>query len=76
MIFDVDTMFLVVDRFVLFSGPQKLRIIFSVPFHLQDVPVLMLAGEATHEHFYSTTHGAYDTGKNQALNFLCHHVVE
>ncbi|XP_043269279.1 spermine oxidase isoform X2 [Venturia canescens] len=42
----------------------------------KQVPVLMFAGEATHEHFYSTTHGAYDTGKTQALNFLHHHIPE
>ena len=34
----------------------------------------MLAGEATHEHFYSTTHGAYDTGVKQANVFLRYHV--
>ncbi|XP_021918923.1 spermine oxidase-like isoform X2 [Zootermopsis nevadensis] len=29
-------------------------------------PVVLLAGEATHEHYFSTTHGAYDTGQAQA----------
>ncbi|KAG7190625.1 hypothetical protein KM043_006709 [Ampulex compressa] len=40
----------------------------------QIVPIIMLAGEATHDHFYSTTHGAYETGIKQAKNFLRHHV--
>lgn len=43
-------------------------------FVLQIVPIIMLAGEATHDHFYSTTHGAYETGIKQAKNFLRHHV--
>lgn len=34
----------------------------------------MIAGEATSEHHYSTTHGAFDSGKNQALEFLRHHI--
>ncbi|XP_066589216.1 spermine oxidase-like isoform X2 [Prorops nasuta] len=37
---------------------------------IKNVPVMMLAGEATHESFYSTTHGAYETGVNQAQKFL------
>ncbi|XP_054009840.1 spermine oxidase-like isoform X1 [Hylaeus anthracinus] len=40
----------------------------------KDVPVIMFAGEATHENFYSTTHGAYETGIKQAQVFLQHHV--
>lgn len=36
----------------------------------QDVPIIMFAGEATHEHFYSTTHGAYESGVKQAQIFL------
>ncbi|XP_044017962.1 spermine oxidase-like isoform X1 [Aphidius gifuensis] len=40
----------------------------------KNVPVVMFAGEATSEHYYSTTHGAFDSGKNQALEFLRHHV--
>ena len=40
----------------------------------EDVPIIMFAGEATHENFYSTTHGAYDTGVNQAKTFLQYHV--
>ncbi|XP_076240610.1 uncharacterized protein LOC143183085 [Calliopsis andreniformis] len=39
-----------------------------------DIPIILFAGEATHEHFYSTTHGAYDTGVKQAQVFLRHHV--
>lgn len=39
----------------------------------KDVPIIMLAGEATHESYYSTTHGAYDTGVKQAQTFLRHH---
>ncbi|XP_024943556.1 peroxisomal N(1)-acetyl-spermine/spermidine oxidase isoform X2 [Cephus cinctus] len=37
------------------------------------MPVIMLAGEATHENFYSTTHGAFDTGIKQAQIFLRYH---
>ena len=39
---------------------------------LQKRPILMLAGEATHDSYYSTTHGAYDTGVKQAQIFLKH----
>lgn len=42
---------------------------------LQKLPIIMLAGEATHDHFYSTTHGAYETGINQAEVFLQHHTT-
>jgi hypothetical protein len=35
----------------------------------------MLAGEATHENFYSTTHGAYDSGVKQAKTFL-HYITK
>ncbi|KAK0084928.1 hypothetical protein PV325_006130 [Microctonus aethiopoides] len=38
------------------------------------VPVIMLAGEATHDHYYSTTHGAFDSGIKQAINFLRYHM--
>ncbi|XP_034936722.1 uncharacterized protein [Chelonus insularis] len=41
---------------------------------VKNVPVLMFAGEATHDNFYSTTHGAYDSGQIQAKNFLRYHV--
>lgn len=37
------------------------------------VPIIMFAGEATHENFYSTTHGAYETGLKQAQTFLQYH---
>lgn len=42
----------------------------------KDVPIMMFAGEATHESFYSTTHGAYDTGVKQAQTFLQYHVTK
>ncbi|XP_035737162.1 uncharacterized protein LOC118448242 isoform X1 [Vespa mandarinia] len=38
------------------------------------VPVIMFAGEGTHDNFYSTTHGAYETGLNQAQTFLRYYV--
>ncbi|KAJ9592067.1 hypothetical protein L9F63_001406, partial [Diploptera punctata] len=33
-------------------------------------PVVMLAGEAAHEHYFSTTHGAYETGQKQGRVIL------
>ncbi|XP_031787393.1 spermine oxidase [Nasonia vitripennis] len=49
-----------------------------VSSHQKDerLPILMLAGEATHENYYSTTHGAYDTGVKQAQTFLQYHVTK
>jgi hypothetical protein len=41
----------------------------TVIFYFQ-CPVVLLAGEATHEHYFSTTHGAYDTGQAQARVIL------
>ncbi|XP_076651138.1 spermine oxidase isoform X2 [Halictus rubicundus] len=38
------------------------------------MPTVMLAGEATNDNYFSTTHGAYDTGVKQAQIFLRHHV--
>lgn len=34
--------------------------------HLYDHKVLLFAGEATHEHFFSTVHGAIETGWREA----------
>ncbi|XP_015439431.1 PREDICTED: spermine oxidase-like [Dufourea novaeangliae] len=39
----------------------------------QDMPTIMFAGEATSETHFSTTHGAYDTGVQQARVFLRYH---
>ncbi|XP_029660903.1 spermine oxidase-like [Formica exsecta] len=39
----------------------------------KNLPVILFAGEATHDDFYSTTHGAYETGIHQAKIFLQHH---
>ncbi|XP_071447992.1 uncharacterized protein [Hetaerina americana] len=33
-------------------------------------PTILFAGEATHKCYFSTTHGAYETGKNQAMAVL------
>ena len=33
-------------------------------------PLIMFAGEATHKQFYSTVHGAYLTGRREALRLL------
>ncbi|XP_066992054.2 uncharacterized protein [Anabrus simplex] len=33
-------------------------------------PVLLFAGEATHESYFSTTHGAYESGQRQASRIL------
>lgn len=38
-------------------------------FFFMQVPVLMFAGEATHDRYFSTVHGAYETGIEQAT--LC-----
>ncbi|XP_018406624.1 PREDICTED: spermine oxidase-like [Cyphomyrmex costatus] len=38
------------------------------------LPIILFAGEATHDEFYSTTHGAYETGVHQAEVFLQHHM--
>ncbi|XP_012534082.1 uncharacterized protein LOC105835392 isoform X2 [Monomorium pharaonis] len=40
----------------------------------KNVPIILFAGEATHDEFYSTTHGAYETGIYQAEVFLQYHV--
>lgn len=39
----------------------------------KNLPVILFAGEATHDDYYSTTHGAYETGIRQAKIFLQHH---
>ncbi|XP_063973542.1 spermine oxidase-like [Diachasmimorpha longicaudata] len=41
---------------------------------VKHVPAVMFAGEAAHECYYSTTHGAYDSGRSQAFKFLRYHV--
>ncbi|XP_018364708.1 PREDICTED: uncharacterized protein LOC108762270 isoform X3 [Trachymyrmex cornetzi] len=42
----------------------------------KNLPVILFAGEATHDEFYSTTHGAYETGIHQAEVFLQHHSIK
>jgi hypothetical protein len=44
-------------------------IYLSVTFFFQ-YPVVLLAGEATHERYFSTTHGAYESGQVQARVIL------
>ncbi|XP_058797804.1 spermine oxidase-like isoform X2 [Phymastichus coffea] len=44
--------------------------------NIKNFPILMLAGEATHDNYYSTTHGAYDSGVKQAQIFLKHYRTE
>ncbi|XP_070523083.1 uncharacterized protein [Cardiocondyla obscurior] len=39
----------------------------------KNLPIILFAGEATHDEFYSTTHGAYETGIHQAQVFLQYH---
>lgn len=42
-------------------------------FNQNNVPVLVFSGEACHQNHYSTTHGAYESGHEQAklvLNIL------
>ncbi|CAL8109981.1 unnamed protein product [Orchesella dallaii] len=34
------------------------------------IPVLCFAGEATHDHFYSTVHGAYESGVREATRLI------
>lgn len=34
--------------------------------HTEGPPVLLFAGEATHDHYYSTVHGAIETGWREA----------
>ncbi|XP_054259347.1 spermine oxidase-like isoform X2 [Macrosteles quadrilineatus] len=42
----------------------------SSPLPQPDKPVLMFGGEATHNHFYSTVHGAIETGWREADRLL------
>ncbi|KAG8320386.1 hypothetical protein J6590_070153 [Homalodisca vitripennis] len=35
-----------------------------------DKPVILFAGEATHNHYYSTVHGALETGRREALRLI------
>ncbi|GIX84722.1 spermine oxidase [Caerostris extrusa] len=36
-------------------------------------PVLLFAGEATHDHYFSTVHGAYETGLREAERIFLHY---
>ncbi|XP_031842850.1 uncharacterized protein LOC116431479 [Nomia melanderi] len=42
----------------------------------KDMPTVMFAGEATNDTYFSTTHGAYDTGAKQAQTFLRYQVLK
>lgn len=43
------------------------------PIYIDGVPRILLAGEATHSHFYSTTHGAFESGQKQST-FLYNYI--
>lgn len=40
------------------------------PIFLNQIPKILFAGEATHLRFYSTVHGAYDSGKREAERLI------
>lgn len=40
------------------------------PLRVNGVPRVLFSGEATHQNFYSTTHGAYDSGMREAKRIL------
>ncbi|KAI4485608.1 hypothetical protein M0802_012670 [Mischocyttarus mexicanus] len=44
--------------------------------YCKNLPIMLFAGEATHETFYSTTHGAYETGIKQAKLYLRYHQMK
>lgn len=51
---------------ILKLGPSNL----SEPVVHQGVPRILLAGEACHPNHFSTTHGAFQSGQNQAKVIL------
>lgn len=44
--------------------------IFCEPILVNGEPRLYLAGEAAHSNHFSTTHGAFESGQNQARKLL------
>lgn len=45
----------------------------SNPVYVDNEPKILFAGEAVHDVHFSTTHGAYESGQNQAnilVNYL------
>lgn len=45
----------------------SVEVILAEPIrNKENKPVLLFAGEATHSHFYSTVHGAIETGYREA----------
>ena len=38
----------------------------AAPIPCEDQPMVLFAGEATHDHYYSTLHAAYATGLREA----------
>lgn len=47
------------------SSPEDIACL-GEPLYVKEAPVLLFAGEATHPHFFSTTHGARESGIREA----------
>ncbi|OQR68022.1 hypothetical protein BIW11_04646 [Tropilaelaps mercedesae] len=57
------------DPTCIYSGAsiELLPVTLSEPILVEDTPTVCFAGEATSTHFYSTVHGAYDSGLREAI---------
>lgn len=38
--------------------------------NVENIPKILFAGEATHDHYFSTVHGAIDSGRNEAERLI------
>lgn len=47
------------------SSPEDIACL-GEPLYVEEAPVVLFAGEATHPHFFSTTHGARESGIREA----------
>lgn len=47
----------------------------TVTYENRQCPIILFAGEATHPHYYSTVHGAMETGWREADRIISYHSV-
>ncbi|XP_017785342.1 PREDICTED: spermine oxidase-like [Nicrophorus vespilloides] len=52
------------------KDPSSNEILAEPLKNVQGVPTVLFAGEATHSHYYSTVHGAIETGRREANRIL------
>ncbi|XP_060071835.1 spermine oxidase-like [Ylistrum balloti] len=61
------------------STPADITTLSEPLYNDDEKPIVLFAGEATHSRWYSTTHGAFDSGKREAerlVEYITNHAIK